>query len=74
MEVKSLLKTACLLLVLVNCSGGGDSSPSIIAPPAQNAPSQPLFNQTPIKLLDAVSYYAEACNNPSFQFLIPTKN
>ena len=73
MEVKSLLKTACLLLVLVNCSGGGDSSPSIIAPPAQNAPSQPLFNQTPIKLLDAVSYYAEACNNPSFQFLIPVK-
>jgi len=30
-----------------------------------------LFNTDPIKIIDAVSYYSHACNDPSFQFLIP---
>jgi hypothetical protein len=45
--------------------------------PASNQISQipdpeiPLFNPNPIILEDGVSYYSQACNNPSFQFLIP---
>lgn len=32
----------------------------------------PIFKPNPIILEDSVSYYSSACNNPSFQFLIPT--
>ena len=61
------------LLLLLSCGGGGSSSPEAVIPPTQNIPPQPLFKESPIRLIDAASYYSQACNNPSFQFLIPTK-
>ena len=61
------------LLVVISCGGGGASSPEAVIRPTQNIPPQPLFKESPIRLIDAASYYSQACNNPSFQFLIPTK-
>ena len=61
------------LLMILSCCGGGTSAPDSIVPPTQNILPQPLFQESPIKLIDAVSYYSQACNKPSFQFLIPLK-
>jgi hypothetical protein len=64
---------ALSLLLIINCGGGGSSSSDLLLTPSQNILPQPLFKDTPLKLIDAVSYYSQACNKPSFQFLIPVK-
>ena len=72
--MKNILKNNLIfyLIILSGCGGGTSSSL-----PVDNSNQIPepiaLFNSDPITLLDAASYYSNACNNPSFQFLIPTK-
>ena len=60
-----------ILLILVLASCGSSSSSN--TPQTEDSPDlvTMLFNSNPIVLSDSVSYYADACNNPSFQFLIP---
>ena len=70
--MRSFYKVLSLLLI-INCGGGGGSSSDSPLTLSQNIPPQPLFKDTPIKLIDDVSYYSQACNKPSFQFLIPVK-
>jgi hypothetical protein len=72
MKMKYLYQALSLLLI-INCGGGGSSSSDSLPVPSQVIAPQPLFKESPIKLIDAVSYYSQACNQPSFQFLIPTK-
>lgn len=66
----------CLLL-LSACGGGGGESASAPDPVVTPGPTQPapepetLFNEDPTLLIDAVSYYSEACIDPSVQFVIP---
>ena len=67
------LSQALSVLLIINCGGGGGSSSDPLPAPAQVITPQPLFKEATIKLIDAVSYYSSACNQPSFQFLIPTK-
>ena len=67
------LYQALSVLFIINCGGGGGSSSDSLPAPAQVITPQPLFKESSIKLIDAVSYYSSACNQPSFQFLIPTK-
>ncbi len=57
------------ILSLAGCSSGSSSNqtPEIIL----NDEITQLFNNSPIILDDSVSYYSNACNDPSFQFLIP---
>ena len=60
------------LLFIIGC--GSNSTSSQIEPPQPPEvpdPILPMFNVQPIILEDGVSYYSNACNNPSFQFLIP---
>jgi len=64
---------ALSVLLIINCGGGGGSSSDSLPAPAQVITPQTLFKESSIKLIDAVSYYSSACNQPSFQFLIPTK-
>ena len=54
---------------IISCSGGSSSNQIINEDIAQNETS--LFNSSPIILDDGISYYSHACNDPSFQFLIP---
>ena len=61
-----------LLFLLISCGGGNSNSDQTLVPP-QNVAPQPLFNDVPIKLDDAISIYGQACPDPSFQFLIPVK-
>ena len=72
--MKNILKNNLIfyLIILAGC-GGGTSSPLPIDNSNQIPEPIALFNSDPITLLDAASYYSNACNNPSFQFLIPTK-
>ena len=70
--MKTLNKAIFIILLLTGCSSG-ESPSNLIISSTQNITPQPLFNETPIKLIDAVSYYSHACNDPSFQFLVPTK-
>ena len=72
--MKNILKNNLIfyLIILSGC-GGGTSSPLPIDNSNQISEPITLFNSDPITLLDAASYYSNACNNPSFQFLIPTK-
>ena len=70
--MKYLYKALSVFLI-INCGGGGGSSSDSLPAPAQVITPQPLFKEASIKLIDAVSYYSSACNQPSFQFLIPTK-
>ena len=72
MKMKYLSQPLSVLLI-INCGGGGGSSSDSLPAPAQVITPQPLFKESSIKLIDAVSYYSSACNQPSFQFLIPTK-
>jgi hypothetical protein len=72
MKMKYLYQALSVLLI-INCGGGGGSSSDSLPAPVQVITPQPLFKESPIKLIDAVSYYSSACNQPSFQFLIPTK-
>ena len=67
------LYQALSVLLIINCGGGGGSSSDSLPVPSQVIAPQPLFKESSIKLIDAVSYYSQACNQPSFQFLIPTK-
>ena len=69
----------CLLL-LSACGGGGSESASapdpitVTPPPTQPTPEpETLFDENPTLLIDAVSYYAEACIDPSVQFVIPVQ-
>ena len=55
--------------LIYGCSNDSMSVPNQI--PQIPDSEIPLFNPNPIILEDAVSYYSDACNNPSFQFLIP---
>ena len=72
MKMKYLYQALSVLLI-INCGGGGGSSSDSLPAPVQVITPQPLFKESPIKLIDAASYYSSACNQPSFQFLIPTK-
>ena len=67
------LYQALSVFLIINCGGGGGSSSDSLPAPVQVITPQPLFKESPIKLIDAASYYSSACNQPSFQFLIPTK-
>ena len=69
MEVKTLIQINFLLLALSSCGGSSPSKIEVLS--AEIIAPQPLFNETPIKLIDGVSYYSHACNDPSFQFLLP---
>lgn len=69
MAVKTLIQINFLLLALSSCGGSSPSKIEVLA--AEIIAPQPLFNETPIKLIDGVSYYSHACNDPSFQFLLP---
>ena len=72
--MKNILKNNLILyLIILSGCGGGTSSPLPIDNSNQIPEPIALFNSDPITLLDAASYYSNACNNPSFQFLIPTK-
>jgi hypothetical protein len=70
-KIKNFKTLFCLILA-TSCGGGSSpqtqtNNSNLISQPA------PLFNSNPIKLIDAASYYSHACNDPSFQFLIPVK-
>ena len=69
MAVKTLIQINFLLLALSSCGGSSPSKIEVLS--AEIIAPQPLFNETPIKLIDGVSYYSHACNDPSFQFLLP---
>ena len=58
-----------LLFGIIGCNGSSQSNQIINEDIPQNETS--LFNSSPIILDDGISYYSHACNNPSFQFLIP---
>tara|TARA_B100000963_G_scaffold102587_2_gene88819 strand:- start:10497 stop:11924 length:1428 start_codon:yes stop_codon:yes gene_type:complete len=59
------------ILSLAGCSSGS-SSDEIPEPKITiDGEISQLFNSSPIVLQDSVSYYSNACNDPSFQFLIP---
>tara|TARA_B100000427_G_C15495464_1_gene589623 strand:+ start:120 stop:1556 length:1437 start_codon:yes stop_codon:yes gene_type:complete len=67
------LKILFCLALIVNCGGGGSAPPPLTNDSSPITQPTPLFNTDPIKLIDATSYYSHACNDPSFQFLIPVK-
>ena len=67
-----LLTLFFLLFLLISCGGGNSNSDQILVT-SQNVAPQPLFNDVPIKLDDAISIYGQICSDPSFQFLIPVK-
>jgi len=58
-----------LLVGIVGCNGNSSSNQFNNEDIPQTQTS--LFNLSPIILDDGISYYSEACNDPSFQFLIP---
>tara|TARA_B110000003_G_scaffold110710_1_gene113341 strand:+ start:50 stop:1474 length:1425 start_codon:yes stop_codon:yes gene_type:complete len=58
-----------LLLGIIGCNGS--SSSSQFSNEGISQTESPLFNSSPIFLDDGISYYSHACNDPSFQFLIP---
>ena len=69
MKMRSFYKALPLLLI-INCGGGGSPSSDSPLTPSQNIPPQPLFKETPIKLIDAVSYYSQACNKIHVNIII----
>ena len=60
-------------MLIASCGGGGSTSSYQLNDLNQIVQPTPLFNTDPIKLIDAAGYYSHACNDPSFQFLIPVK-
>ena len=60
-----------LCLVISSCGGSAGSSNQPLLDISAGAVMKPLFNSNPIIIDDAASYYSHACNNPTFQFLIP---
>ena len=72
-EKKPKQLTIIFLIFLSSCGGGGSSLSGTIDDSTQTTLITTLFKPNAIKLNDASTYYSSACNNPSFQFLIPTK-
>jgi hypothetical protein len=70
-KIKNFKTLFCLILA-TSCGGGSSPQTQINNSNIISQPT-PLFNSNPIKLIDAASYYSHACNDPSFQFLIPVK-
>jgi hypothetical protein len=70
-KIKNFKTLFCLILA-TSCGGGSSPQTQINNLNLISQPT-PLFNSNPIKLIDAASYYSHACNDPSFQFLIPVK-
>ena len=60
-----------LCLAITSCGGSGRPSNQLLLDTGVGAELKPLFNLNPIIIEDAASYYSHACNDPSFQFLIP---
>ncbi len=60
-----------LCLAITSCGGSGGPSNQLLLDTGEGAEVKPLFNLNPIIIEDAASYYSHACNDPSFQFLIP---
>lgn len=58
-----------LAILLLGCDSERSTSP--ISESVMPEELIELFKSTPIVLSDSVSFYSNACNNPSFQFLIP---
>ena len=70
-KIKNFKTLFCLILA-TSCGGGSSPQTQINNLNLISQPT-PLFNSNPIKLIDAASYYSHACNDPSFQFLIPVR-
>jgi len=60
-----------LCLAISSCGGTAGPSNQLLLDTGLGAEVKPLFNLNPIIIEDAASYYSHACNDPSFQFLIP---
>ena len=60
-----------LCLAIAGCGGSAGPSNQLLLDTTLGAATKPLFNSNPIIIEDAASYYSQACNDPSFQFLIP---
>ena len=60
-----------LCLAIISCGGSAGPSNQPLLDSTAGAAIEPLFNSNPIIIEDAASYYSHACNDPSFQFLIP---
>ena len=60
-----------LCLAISSCGGSAGPSNQLLLDTGLGAEVKPLFNLNPIIIEDAASYYSHACNDPSFQFLIP---
>ena len=60
-----------LCLAITSCGGSGGPSNQLLLDTGVGAEVKSLFNLNPIIIEDAASYYSHACNDPSFQFLIP---
>ena len=60
-----------LCLAIISCGGSSGPSNQTLLDTSAGAAIKPLFNTNPIIIEDAASYYSHACNDPSFQFLIP---
>ena len=60
-----------LCLAVASCGGSAGPSNQPLLDTSAGPATKPLFNSNPIIIEDAASYYSHACNDPSFQFLIP---
>ena len=60
-----------LCLAIASCGGSAGPSNQPLLDTSAGPAIKPLFNSNPIIIEDAASYYSHACNDPSFQFLIP---
>ena len=60
-----------LCLAVASCGGSAGPSNQPLLDTSAGPATKPLFNSNPIIIEDAISYYSHACNDPSFQFLIP---
>ena len=63
--------TLLVIFILSLASCNQSTSSNKISEITLNEEESELFNNSPIVISDSVSYYSNACNDPSFQFLIP---
>ena len=63
--------TLLVIFILSLASCNQSTSSNKISEITLNEEVSELFNNSPIVISDSVSYYSNACNDPSFQFLIP---